>query len=126
MVKVRIDDGGAIEGFVLLALAALAGFAVVVAIAVSMLIRREQTASAADLAALAAAQAGDCAVAARAAELNGARIDRCELTGAEARVIVAAPTGYSSALLAAGAPSELRAAARAALAVAADPVAELP
>lgn len=110
------QEAGAIEGFVLLTLAALAGFAVVVALAASLLIHREQVATAADMAVLAAAQTADCAVAERVATLNGAAIVRCEVAGTEARVIVSAPTGFSATLVRAGAPGRLRAAARAQLA----------
>lgn len=122
----RGGDDGAIEGFVLLGLAALAGFALVVAIAASMLILREQVATAADMAALAAAQSGDCSIARRAAAFNGADIDLCDLTDVEARVLVSAPTGYAAALVAAGAPRVIRAAARAALAEIPDPIVERP
>ena len=109
-------EAGAIEGFVMLALSALAGFAVVVSIAASLLIQREAVATAADMAVLAAAQTGDCAIAERAAALNGAGIVRCEVVDLEARVIVSAPTGFSAGLVRAGAPAHLRAAAHALLA----------
>lgn len=126
MVTRARDERGALEGFVLLALASLAGFAVIVAIAAALLVHRERVATAADMAALGAAQTGDCSIAQQVATHNGARVVDCDLTDAEARVVVAMPTGFSAALTRAGAPTEFRGVARAALAVAADPVAEQP
>lgn len=98
------SDRGAIEGFVVIAMLGLTLFAVVVAFVASMFIRHEQARTAADFAALAAAQTQECAAAAEAAKRNGAALRSCTLDDVDARVTVSIPSGYGELLLDAGAP----------------------
>jgi uncharacterized membrane protein len=103
------------EGYLMIALCALAGFTAVVALVASLFIRREQVQAAADLAALAAVQSQECEVAAEAARRNGASLRACTVHDAEALVTVATPSLLGDFLLSAGAPREYLASAHAAV-----------
>jgi len=106
-------DRGAMEGYLMIALCALTGFTAVVALVASLFIRHEQAHTAADLSALAAAQSGDCTVAAEAARRNGASLRTCTLRDADAFVAIATPTMLGRFLDSAGAPREFTASAHA-------------
>lgn len=114
MVKWLHVDTGALEGFVLISLCALSSFAVVVAFLASIFIGREQTRTAADLSALAAAQTQDCAIAEETARRNGAALRSCRLEGVDAYVSVEMPTRLGAFLINAGAPRQYIAMAHAA------------
>lgn len=115
MVKPIHDDRGAIEGFVIATMLALTAFTVLFAIIAGVFIRHEQARTAADFAALAAAQTQECAAADEAAKRNGAALRSCALDLTEARVTVAAPSRYGPALISVGAPREFVAYAHAKL-----------
>lgn len=112
--RLRAEDG-ALEGFVILAIGGLALFAAVVAVCGGVFIQHERARTAADFAALAAAQALDCAVASTVAARNGAQVLTCEVTDAEARVVVTMPTGFGPWLAADGRLSRYTAGARASI-----------
>jgi secretion/DNA translocation related TadE-like protein len=107
------SDAGAIEGFVMIALFALTGFAVVIAVVGSVFIHHERARTAADFAALAAAQSLECSLATRAARHNGATLRSCTVDEAEARVTVAVPSGIGGWLTSVGAPQQYLASAHA-------------
>jgi secretion/DNA translocation related TadE-like protein len=113
MVRLLRADVGALEGFVLMALCALTSLAVVVAFLASLFIGREQARTAADMAALAAAQTQDCTIAAESARRNGAALRSCRLDGVDAYVSVEMPTRLGGFLISAGAPRQYRAMAHA-------------
>ena len=107
-------DDGALEGYVLLALLGLTGFATVVMVISSMFIRVEQAQSAAQLGALAAAATGSCEVGAEAVARNGASILDCRIEDSHTAVTVSVPAGLGRLLTSAGAPRAYRVTARAA------------
>lgn len=115
MVKRLRDDAGAIEGFVIIVLLSLTGFAVVLALVASVFINHERARIAADFAALAASQAQDCTVASEAARRNGATLLSCALDAVDARVRIALPSRLGGLLAAAGAPAQYEASAHAQL-----------
>lgn len=115
MVTRPSHDLGAIEALVVLALAALAGFSLVIAVCGAFFVGHERTRSAADLAALAGAASQDCAVARETALRNGATLRSCALVDNQAEVAVSRSTGFGAVLLTAGAPAEHQAVARAEL-----------
>lgn len=109
------NDRGAIEGFVLLALFALTGFTVVLAVVASVFINHERARTAADFAALAASQTQGCEVAAKAAERNGATLQSCTVDAVDVRVTVALDSRLGGVLAAIGAPQHYLASAHAQL-----------
>lgn len=107
------SDRGAIEGYFILAMFGLVLVSVMVAVIAAAFVRHEQARTAADFAALAAAQRQDCQPAAAAAERNGAVLRGCSLREGVATVSVASPTGFGHWLILAGAPTHYLASARA-------------
>lgn len=94
----RHRDGGSVTVHVLVLVSALTAMAVAGAAVGGLLVGQRRAASAADLAALAAAAAlqrpampaaaGPCVRAREVAAANGARLERCAVTGQEVRVSV--------------------------------------
>lgn len=112
VIQIR-DDGGAVEGFVVIVLSALTGITVVLAVVASMFINHERARTAADFAALAASQTQECTAAAEVAKRNGAALQSCTVDEVEAQVTVSLPTRLGRLLTAAGAPQQFLASAHA-------------
>lgn len=98
------DDRGAGVVLVVMAMAVLMVAATAGAGVVGVATARARASAAADLAALAAARDGDCDVAQRVAEANGAVLEKCTAEGEDHVVTVAVRLGG---------PGVVRAAARA-------------
>lgn len=82
--------------FALACLAVLIFATVAMATIAGVFVAHRRAAAAADLAALAGAQALDCAPAAATAAANGARLESCQITGSTVTVVVSV-TGPSLA-----------------------------
>lgn len=107
-------DEGAMESFVLAAILGITALTMLISSVILLTARREQARAAADLAALSALQSpSGCVAAYEAVRRNGARLDHCDLTEDDARVIASVPTGVSRSLLDAGFPARFTATAHA-------------
>ena len=108
-----VNERGALETTVAFLMAGLAAIAMLLLMLVALLVRHQEAVAAADLAALAGAQAADCAQAAASAVRNHAVLEDCSMQTGRIEVHVTVPSGIPSRFAVLGAPMSLGAMARA-------------
>ena len=96
-----LTDRGSVAMFAIAVLAVLVTVAMAVAAAVGAVVAQGRARAAADLSALAGAQAlrqgaDACAIADRRAQQNGARVETCRVEGASVRVRVSVAAGWEA------------------------------